>query len=258
MFDWFSEKTSADKPKEEKLIEEYIDPAPLIGFFKSETGITFEQHQSIIIRKLASFCRQRNISSFRECLCQLDDDATLKQEMINYLTTNESYFYREFAQIRKLVSLAASRPQPFSILCAPCATGEEPYSIAMAMLESGIPENGFHITGIDINTDALEKAREATYSARSIRDVPPEIVQKYFACEKDRYVLNRSVCNRVTLKQINIFDHTFPSLGKFDFVFSRNMLIYFDKETKLKAQSILESMRKDDSIPVFFGHADLF
>ncbi len=71
-------------------------------------------------------------------------------------------------------------------------------------------------------------------------------------------ILETQTLAAVDIKLTNLFDPSFKSLGKFDFIFSRNMLIYFDKETKLKAKKILEDMRKNDKQAVFFGHADLF
>ena len=72
------------------------------------------------------------------------------------------------------------------------------------------------------------------------------------------YKLKDTIKSHVTFKLVNIFEQSFKGLGKFDYIFSRNMLIYFDKETKLKAKCILESMRKDNSQDIFFGHDDIF
>ncbi|MEA1892762.1 MAG: CheR family methyltransferase, partial [Campylobacterota bacterium] len=116
----------------------------------------------------------------------------------------------------------------------------------------------FSIVGVDINSDAISKARKAVYGERNIRNLSTEIVFKYFQKNNSEHALNHNVKSLVTFKIANLFDSSFSNLGKFDFVFSRNMLIYFDKETKLKAKKILESMRKDDKHKVFFGHADLF
>ncbi len=179
-------------------------------------------------------------------------------QLIDYLTTNETFFYREIKQIAELVTLVKNASSHVEILCAPCATGEEPYSIAIALLEAGIPPDKFNILGIDINSDALNKALEASYKERSIRNLSAQIISKYFIKINERYVLNSTVKRLVRFELANIFDESFKKIGKFDFIMSRNMLIYFDKETKLKAKEILQSMRKDDKKEIFFGHADLF
>jgi len=259
MFGWLKAKELPKEPAWEEPVEEFENPEALIDFFKDETGITFEKQGSVVRRKLAGFCRRRGFHSFAQCYDRITGDESLRQELVNCLTTNESFFYREFAQIEKLVLLAETASRPFTVLCAPCATGEEPYTIALALLEAGIPSSGFRITGIDINTEALERAREGSYRERSVRNIPPAVLARYFTeTGEGLFVLEERVREQVTFQRMNVFDPAFPSLGKFDFVFSRNMLIYFDKETRKKARSILEGMGKDPSLPPFFGHADLF
>nr|WP_275857224.1 CheR family methyltransferase [Sulfurimonas sp. MAG313] len=182
----------------------------------------------------------------------------IRQDLINALTTNETYFYREFSQIKELLSvITSSKKSSVKILCAPCATGEEPYSIVIAILEK-FPSMNVHIVGIDINTEALKKAKKASYTFRHVNKLPTQLLEKYFTSQKETYELKDDIKDKVTLKQANIFDDSFKDLGKFDYVFSRNMLIYFEQETKLKAKKILESMRIDNTTDVFLGHADLF
>jgi len=259
MFDFFKKKKSALKePTKEVHIEDFSNPENIATFFHNETGITFEKQMSILKSKLSSFCRQRAIYSFGELLNKIKIDADLKQELIDHLTTNETFFYRETKQIDELVNLVKESHSNITILCAPCATGEEPYSIAIALLEAGVSASSFSILGIDINSDAITKAQEASYTQRHVRNLTPKMISTYFDTQGDKYILNSNIKSLVTFKIANLFDSSFGSLGKFDFVFSRNMLIYFDKETKQRAKSILESMRKERRHEVFFGHADLF
>ncbi|MBN2783023.1 MAG: protein-glutamate O-methyltransferase CheR [Campylobacterales bacterium] len=240
-------------------VEEFDDVALVAEYFQKETGIiTYERQYSILQNKVAFFCRQNGISSFVKLLDELDRNINLKQELIDTLTTNETFFYREFKQIESLVELVKKSDFDVSILCAPSSTGEEPYSIAIALLEAGVSSKKFSIVGIDINADAIKKAKIATYGERNIRNLSQSILNKYFTKDGNKYIINESVKSLVSFRIENIFDNSFKNLGKFDFVFSRNMLIYFDKETKLKAKEILESMRKTDEHGVFFGHADLY
>ena len=108
-----------------------------------------------------------------------------------------------------------------------------------------MPDN-FKILGIDINALALLDAKIAVYKVRNIRNLSESILHKYFVEDEKHYILKPIIKSQVTYKLANLFDPSFKSLGKFDFIFSRNMLIYFDKETKIKAKEILESMRKND------------
>ena len=257
MFSFFKKKP----PVVEEVVvhqEDYHDVKPIANYFHKETGITFDTQISILKSKVTSFCKQRYIYSFSSLLQDIKTDTHLKQELIDYLTTNETYFYREFKQIQELVTLVKKSSGSVKILCAPSATGEEVYSIAIALLEAGVSSSNFHILGIDINSDAIAKAQNAVYGERNVRNLTPQIISKYFDINNKKYALKQSVKSLVSFQVTNIFDSSFKNIGKFDFIFSRNMLIYFDKETKLKAKSILESLRKSNQHDIFFGHADLF
>ncbi|MDO8454967.1 MAG: CheR family methyltransferase [Sulfurimonas sp.] len=258
MFSFFKKKSVETEESKAEISQDYSNVLQVAEYFKNETGVTFDKQISILTNKVTTFCKQREIHSFTTLMQIIEKDKQIKQELIDYLTTNETFFYREFNQIDALSKLVKKSNKHVDILCAPSATGEEPYSIAIALLEAGVSAGSFNITGIDINSDALTKAKEAIYRERNVRNLTPEIINKYFTFTGEKYVLNNSIKSHVTFKLTNIFDPSFTTLGKFDFVFSRNMLIYFDKETKLKAKTILESMRKDDEVGVFFGHADLF
>jgi len=259
MFSFFKKKSK--EVVEEIPVEiqrDYEDASKIAAYFKEETGIFFESDRSIIKSKLSIFCKKRDIYSFDALLEKVQRDASLKQEFINELTTNETYFYRELEQIERVVELVNANPnQNIKILCAPCATGEEPYSIAMALLESHTSKN-FSILGIDINSQALKHAQVASYTKRHVQKLSANLIARYFVKEEEQYKVTEQVKSKVIFQIANIFDDDFTKIGKFDYVFSRNMLIYFDKETKLKAKSILESLRKDSSVAVYFGHADLF
>jgi len=262
MFNFFKKKKEVVRvvAEETKLstITDYEDVSKLADYFKNETGVTFEKQTSILKSKLTTFCKLRNIYSFTELLQNIKSNESLKQELIDSLTTNETFFYREFQQIAELTKLVKQSSTMVRILCAPSATGEEPYSIAIALLEAGVSSSQFSILGIDINSDALKKANTAIYRERNVRNLSPQIIAAYFHKEENSYTLKNSVKSLVSFKLVNIFDDSFKTIGKFDFVFSRNMLIYFDKETKIKAKKILESLRKNNTYDVFFGHADLF
>ena len=260
MFSFFKKKpkNEVEEIVTRNITEDFNDIEPIAQYFKNETGVTFDKQRSILKNKVMTFCKLRDIHSFQELLEGVKQEGSLKQELTDYLTTNETFFYREIRQINELVKLVQEKHSHVNILCAPSATGEEPYSIAIALLEAGVSADRFDILGIDINSDATKKAQEAIYRERNVRNLSPEIISRYFTKNGDKYELNPSLKSLVNFKLINLFDDSFKMLGKFDFVFSRNMLIYFDKETKLKAKEILESMRKSDEHPVFFGHADLF
>ncbi len=260
MFDFLkkTEKTIKTTQTLKTPKTDYSNITPICEYFYRQTGITFDSQISILQRKVNSFCQQRNIYSYDTLLQELQIDLSLKQAFIDYLTTNETYFYREFKQVQELTELVKKSNKNVKILCAPSATGEEVYSIAIALLEAGISPSSFHILGIDINASAISKAHNALYSQKNLRKLSADIISTYFEIDKEKYKIKQSLKSLVSFQVANIFDNSFKNIGKFDFIFSRNMLIYFDNETKLKAKSILESLRKNDKQEIFFGHADLF
>jgi chemotaxis protein methyltransferase CheR len=127
----------------------------------------------------------------------------------------------------------------------------------MLLLDAGISPERFHILGIDINSEAIEKARKGIYRERSLHRLPPEMCSRYFTRIDDKYALCEKVTRCVSFRCMNIFESAFLELGAFDIVFSRNMLIYFDRETKIEAKQRLEGRLRDNTSRIFFGHADL-
>lgn len=258
MFSWFKKTKKEPQKSAEPPVEDFENVTLVCQYFKELTGVTFEKQQSILRSKLISFCKKRDIYSFSTLMQKADTQPELRQELIDYLTTNETYFYREFEQIKQLIQSIQNSAHSVTILCAPCATGEEPYSIAIALLEAGVSPSRFSILGIDINSDAINRAKTALYKERNIRNLSTEILTKYFTKQEDKFALNDEVKRKVAFKVVNIFSAEFAQLEKFDYIFSRNMLIYFDAATKQKAQEILKRQLKSSDENLFFGHADLY
>jgi chemotaxis protein methyltransferase CheR len=228
-----------------------IDSSEIAGYFKDLTGVEFH-NLTILKSKITIFCKSQKIKT-NDLLNYLQRDEEIRQLFINYVTTNETYFFREYSQIETLVKLAFNG---MKILCLPCASGEEPYSIAISLVEANITD--FTILAIDINDDVLKKAESGIYKTRSVSKLPNKLLTKYFIKDENQYVLDSKIKSFVEFKRFNIFDTKIVGLGKFDYIFSRNMLIYFDKATKIKAQEILYSLSKNQNQPIFFGHADLY
>lgn len=116
----------------------------------------------------------------------------------------------------------------------------------------------FYITGVDISSAAIEKSQKAVYNEKSVRNLSGSIRSAYFKKEENIYRLNEDIKKVVSFKCINIFGKEFAQLGKFNYIFSRNMLIYFDDDTRLKAKAIFINHLEDETQEIYFGHADLF
>lgn len=257
MFDFLKVKKVTKQPQVVTEVKDFENTGRLLKYFKDETGIDFENQQSIFQSKVKSFCRVHKISSIQECFEKVSLENTYKQNFMNYLTTNESFFYRERHQIEELVSEVKNCSGKVEILCAPSSHGEEPYSVVIALLEEGVDINKFSITGIDLSAEAIEQAKEAVYNEKSTRNLTEEILEKYFQKRNGLYYLNDEIKRKVDFKCMNLFSQEFEKIGRFDYILSRNMMIYFDTQTRKKAQDILHNRLKDPTTNVYYGHADL-
>lgn len=261
MFDFFKRKTPKLHKSQikEVNISDFENIDRLMDAFKEETAIEFDQKKSIFQNKVVNFARNNEVESINECINIMKSrSGELKEKLIDVLTTNETYFYREVVQIENMAKEIKQHGTKVRILSAPCATGEEPYTIAMALLEAGVSESDFEIVAIDINKYAVEFGAKGCFRQKSLRLVSHEIQQKYFIQNENLFCVKEYIKSRVQFKTVNIFDNEFKNLGKFDYIYSRNMLIYFDYETKLKVKDLLEGMLKNRERGVYFGHADLF
>ena len=259
MFGWLKPKKQEQLPPAQTAeIEHFDDPSPVLALFTSLTGINFNQKEAVTTSKLIHFCRNRNIHSFETLYQRLVSEPMLLEALINALTVNETYFFREMGQIHFLCDRFSTLKRPFRILCAPGSTGEEPYTLAISLLEKGIPPANIEIISIDINSETVRKAIDGYYTHRSLHKCSEAIKSCYFEKSDERhYRIKANVKSLVSFYQMNIFDDSLFSLGRFDAVFSRNMLIYFDLEISQKAISRLSKLAADKETLFFFGHADI-
>ena len=257
MFFWNKKKVeqpilpSVEKPQEFNT----YGLQDILHYIKREIGVDLFAKNSIIETKIKLFCERREIYSFRKLFESIHHDSTLRQELIDLVTVNETYFYREEAQLELAVSFALAIKE-VKILCAPCASGEEVYSLSMMLQEKGKDQYSFKITGIDINSEAIEKAQNGLFSERSLHKLEPRLKDKFFTCKDKNYSVKKEYFSSINFTKINIFDYDFLSIGKYDIIFSRNMLIYFDDEFRLKTIERFASLLKPEG-KLFLGHADI-
>jgi len=249
-----SEKVEATSVKKS---ENFGSADKIFEYFTTFTGMQFRKKEKITRDKIINYCRRNNIYDFEELHHAITTSKESMQGLVDYLTVNETFFYREMDQINLLCELAKKHTSKISILCAPCATGEEVYSIVIALLESGVTSSKIEITGIDINSSAITGAKEGVYSGRSLSKLGESIITQYFTkIDDNKYKISNTIKCLTNFLQINIFDKTFKNFGKFDYIFSRNMFIYFDADDRKKAVNIFSKLLKDDNAYMFFGHAD--
>lgn len=188
------------------------------------------------------------------------------QALIECVVVPETWFFRHRESMLALGRFAAARmfgkplsTPPVRILSVPCSTGEEPYSIAMALLDAGLPPSRFHIDAIDISARALERARAAEYGPNAFRGLPLDYRARHFSADPTRrghYVLHDHVRERVRLRHGNLLDTgMLAGEAPYDFVFCRNLLIYFDPPTQRAALARLDALTHVDGM-LFVGPAE--
>ena len=215
----------------------------LADLLKKRSGIILSPEKLYLVEtRLLPIARCEGKTTLDEFipLLQRPGAEPLISKVIEAMTTNETFFFRDKAPFDRLVdtivpAFRESRPdKTLRIWCAAASTGQEPYSIAIALVEAGLPAAGWRIqiTGTDISNDVLEKARAGTYSQFEVqRGLPIQLLLKYFKQEGDYWQLSPDIKRMVQLKPFNLLD-PYGSLGRFDIIFCRNVLIYFDRETK--------------------------
>jgi len=181
-------------------------------------------------------------------------------QLIEAVIVPETWFFRnreafiEMAQLQPQRQINAS--QPLRILSLPCSTGEEPYSIAMALLDTGMPPQHFRIDAIDISAQAISIARQAIYGKNSFRGNFLEFRDRYFALNAQGYALSETVRQQVRFIQSNLFaDDLLPGAPPYDIIFCRNLLIYFDRPTQHQATTIMTQRLAPDGL-LFVGPAE--
>lgn len=233
----------------------------LVGWFHEVSGIHLPEGKRTLVasrlRKRLAALRLNSFDAYCDYLEQQDDGGE-RQQLIDLLTTNETYFFREAAHFDLLVRLLKQRalPSPLRAWSAACSSGEEVYSLAMTLSEHA--PGGWDILATDLSTRVLHRARQGLYSAQRLEALPPGYLQRYFLKGSGRYegmiLVDRPLRARVRVAQHNLL-HDAGKLGRFDLIFLRNVLIYFDAAAK---QHILERIlaQLEPGGYLFLGHAE--
>ena len=242
----------------------------MTDYIYRKTGIFLEvdKHFDKLAKYIDARAKVINADSFRKYFYTLrfeDKDGTEFQELMNAVTVNETYFYREKEQFEVLVDrilpelhATKSKTTPIRILCAPCSTGEEPYSIILHLLQEAclIEERDIEVVGIDIDSTVIAKAKLGKYSERSVHAIPSGVLAKYFKKQAFGFDLIDDLIGTVDFKVANVFDKMqMRQLGKFDVIFSRNMLIYFDDASRKEVAMSFYDMVNVGGY-VLLGHAE--
>ncbi len=228
-----------------------------------ESGITLsDAKKSLVVTRLSKRLRYFECSSFKEYyeIVTGTDYPIEKQMMIDLLTTNETYFFREdkhFEFLEKITKNKKVRTSPFRVWSAASSSGEEAYTIAM-VLQDTLGDTPWEIIGTDISTRILERARNGLYPIERAEKIPKRYLNKY--CLKGvrshtgSFIMHKNLKKKIQFKHLNLLEGI-NGMGEFDVIFLRNVMIYFDQETKSRlVENILNHLKSDGYFLI--GHSE--
>ncbi len=228
----------------------------LADFLYRRTGMVFtETKRYYVERRVSERIIATSSQSFAGYFAYLRSEVRDEVEhLINTFTVNETYFYREDHQLACLSSdllkerVTAKRPgDTIRIWSVPCSTGEEPYSIAIWLLENWKEVDAYdiEIVGSDIDTRVLEAAAQGIFGKRALMKLTPELIDRYFhGLDDERWQILDDLRQSVRFSRVNLIEarETTPQ-GRFDVIFCRNVLIYFDDESRrIAAENLYDNL----------------
>ena len=228
----------------------------LRGMLKERSGLALSAGKQYLVEsRLFPVARKAGLAGLAALVQRLRNPAEpLIAEVVEAMTTNESFFFRDkvpFEQFRDTMMpalLAARASRQIRIWCAAASTGQEPYSLAMCLREmrNKIAGRGIEILATDISNEVLEKARAGLYTQFEVqRGLPIALLVKYFSQVGELWQIAPEIREMVQFRPLNLVQEL-SHLGFFDVVFCRNVLIYFDQDTKTKVLgNIARAMRPD-------------
>lgn len=226
-------------------------------FLKERSGLDLSADKQYLVEgRLVPVARKAGLRGIDELVQKIrSGSAAMSSDVVEAMTTNETFFFRDklpFDHLREAVMpellRARAGRRSLRIWCAAASTGQEPYSIAMCLKEMGTALAGWQIDiiGTDISPSVLEKSRSGLYSQFEVqRGLPIQLLVKYFKQVGEMWQVNADIRSMVQYRPLNLLQD-FAHLGKFDLIFCRNVLIYFDQEMKSSIFGRLAAMMQPD------------
>lgn len=231
-------------------------------FIKELIGLDVDSIGASVVEGILRYRQQQAGQADLEAYWQLlQRSAEEVKALVDALLVPETWFFRygeSFTALTRLVwqRLGKQPRRPLRILSLPCSSGEEPYSIVMALLDAGIAAERFQVEAMDISEIQLQRARLGLYSRNSFRGQHLSFRQRYFSETAAGYQLQPQVLAQVSFRQGNIIDSAATmNSASYDIIFCRNLLIYFDRATQEQVLSRLMAMLSDDGL-LFSGPAE--
>ncbi len=237
-------------------------------YIKTNYGIHFKDEKKTLIEgRLGHTLSSMNFTSLTEYMSYVTSDKTGKaaSDMLDRITTNHTFFMREpvhFQYFRDIVLPYLAKTVPnrdMRIWSAACSSGEEPYTLAMIIDEFFGPNKAGWDTKIlatDISMGILTAARAGIYSQEKMKDLPEYWKKRYFKeYDSGHYILSEKIRNDVIFSNINLMDATYPFRKKMHVIFCRNVMIYFDNETKDRLAEHFYDITEPGGF-LFIGHSE--
>jgi chemotaxis protein methyltransferase CheR len=228
---------------------------------RDKSGLDLSSDKQYLIEsRLHPLARKAGLPGLGELVQKLKDgNGGLTSQVVEAMTTNETFFFRDKvpfdhfreAIVPELLKARASR-KSMRIWCAAGSTGQEPYSLAMCLKEMGAALSGWRVEIIatDLSQEVLEKSKAGLYSQFEVqRGLPIQLLVKYFKQVGELWQINADLRAMVQHRQLNLL-HDFSQLGTFDVIFCRNVLIYFDQDTKINIFGRLAKLMEPDGFLV--------
>ncbi|WP_192036529.1 CheR family methyltransferase [Halomonas sp. YLGW01] len=228
-------------------------------------GIVLAEHKrEMVYSRLAKRLRHHGLTHFADYLARLErqPEAREWEAFTNALTTNLTAFFREAHHFPLLSRHVAERRDKVRVWSAAASTGEEPYSIAMSLREAlGSRADQAEVVATDIDTDALDRARQGIYALEQVTKLEETRIKRFFQKGSGRRAgfarVRPEVAAMVEFKSLNLLAPGWPLEGPFDAIFCRNVMIYFDKTTQARILQRFAPLLKPDGL-LFAGHSENF
>lgn len=246
----FNKLSEEEFSKFSKLIHE------MSGIYLKESKIT------LLSNRLRKRLKEKNFETFEEYYqyIHINNDIDEINEMLNAVSTNETYFFRNSKHFDTLFDtvipeLITKKREPIRIWCAGCSTGEEPYTIAMIAKEKNLlDKSSLIIEASDLNTVVINDAFTGVYDDKKMRETQPYYIEKYFTkTNSGLFQIDKEIKDFVTFFRFNLITDKVDK--KYDIIFCRNVMIYFDKEDQRKVVDKFYDSLNNDSY-FFVGHSE--
>jgi chemotaxis protein methyltransferase CheR len=250
-------------PEQKEFLFTPADFERIRSMLYKHSGIKLnDSKMDMVYSRLARRLRATGLKTFQDYLARVENQRDEEWEVfINSLTTNLTAFFREPHHFPLLKTHALSlRKRPLRLWCSAASTGEEPYTMAMSMVEAfNNYKPPVEIIATDIDTNVLNKAKAGVYPMDRVEKLPPDILKRFFlkgsGSNANQVKVRKELSDMISFRQLNLLDNQWPISGLFDVIFCRNVMIYFDKDTQYKILKRFAPLLEPHGL-LFAGHSE--